>query len=118
MQDKQIQIENNIVTKIGKVLGEHTVKLITKLTECKAEIFCSSIMRETDKNKKLLMQNIIKHHLPIESRRDIQDEEEIRVEPNKAEEDIIAEEEMEVLSSLIVLKEVRRIRGVEERKLK
>ena len=107
MQDKQRQIESNIVAMIGKVLEEHTVKLITKLTECIAELFCSSIMRETDKNKKLLIQNIIKHHLPIESscRRDTQEDEEIRVEPSEGEkdiiveEDIIAEDEMEVLSS-------------------
>ena len=101
MKDKQRQIESNIVTITGKVLEEHTIKLITKLTECIAELFRSIIMRKTDKNKNVFKLNSIKHHLPVESRKDTQDDEEIRVKPNEAED--IAEDEMELLSSIAEL---------------
>lgn len=98
MQAKQKRLENNIVAMIGKVLEQHTIKLITKVTECIAELFCSSIMRESDKNKKLLIQSIINHHLPVQSKeRQSLDEEEIRLEPIKSQDKI--EVEMEVLSS-------------------
>ena len=66
MQEKQKQMENSLTIMLGKVLEQHIIKLITKITECIADLFCSSITRESEANKRLVVQNIIKHHLPVQ----------------------------------------------------
>ena len=99
LEKKQKQLENNLVGMIGKVLEQHLTKLVIKITECIGELICSSIVRESESNKKLIIQNIIKHHLPVETveRKRLTDEQNEIIEVPELEGNV-SEVDMEVIS--------------------
>ena len=95
VQIKQKQLEVDIKQTIERVIEQQISKLVTKITECIVEIFCSSVLKESDKNKKLVIQNIMQNHLPLEREKVNDTHDEINIEqPNEE----LSDEDMQVLS--------------------